>query len=114
VLSFIPNHTVRPRTITTTEHASWMVVVAAATLAARQVDPVERVRYAEAARHMRFAARRWWPDPQALRDASPTFLTNDGESHNLVEAVLRSHGDPDSGVRAAEMCFLAFEWRPAA
>jgi hypothetical protein len=91
-----------------------MVVAAAETLAGRQVDPVERGRYVEAARRMRFAARRLWSDPQALRDASPMYFTDDGKSHNLIEAVLRFHGDPDSGVRAAEMCFLSFEWRPAA
>jgi hypothetical protein len=64
----IPNPSIRPRVVTTTEQASWMVVVAAETLAGKQADPVERGRDAEAARRMRFAARQWYSDPGRLPD----------------------------------------------
>ena len=54
------------------------------------------------------------PDVEGLRSASPTFTTPDGRSHSMIEAVSRFRDDPETGVRAAEMCFRAFEWGQAA
>jgi hypothetical protein len=114
MLTLIPNLAHQPHVTPAAEQASWMVVVAAESLADKQADRAERGRYSEAARRMRFALRQRWFDPQSLLEASPTFTDLNGQKHALVEAISRFHDDPEAGVRAAEMCFLAFEWRPAA
>ena len=114
MLALVTNHAIRPRLATIAEHASWMIVVAAETLAGQQVDPVERGRYAEAGRRMSHAVRQWWSDPRTLLAASPTVTGPDGATRPMVEMVSPYRDDPDSGVRAAMTLFLAADWRPAA
>jgi hypothetical protein len=110
----ITNTAERPPALATDEQAAWMVIAPAEKLSDELSDQVARSRYADAARLMRHTVRTRWSEGGALRAASPTFIDAGGRSHTLLEAVARFRDDAETGVRAAMMCFLAFEWRPAA
>jgi hypothetical protein len=90
-----------------------MVIAAAEKLSGELTDDVVKLRYADAARRLRHAVRVRWSDDKALREASPTFVDSTGQSHGLLEVVTRFRDDAETGVQAAMMCFLAFDWRSA-
>jgi hypothetical protein len=95
------------------EQAAWIVITAAERLSGELTGDVVQSRYADAAHLLRRTVRLRWNDDKALRAASPTFVDSAGQTHALLDVVTRFRDDAETGVQAAVMCFLAFDWRSA-